>query len=78
MYDSGRFHIFPWRNRYDMQCNLCSARLSDPSNVGIPIDVLGSGTIEIVPEPSMFVIFSIGIGLVGIFQVHRKIRRRGW
>jgi hypothetical protein len=54
-----------------------ATNLSDPSNVGIPIDVLGSGTIEIVPEPSMFAIFSIGIGLVGIFQVHRKMRHRG-
>jgi len=50
--------------------------LSSP-NGNIPIDSLVSGTIEIVPEPSMFAIFSIGIGLAGVFQacvVARKLR----
>ena len=59
--------------------NLSDASSPRPNN--IPINSLTSGMIDIqatsvVPEPSMFTIFSIGIGLVGVFQGTRAAHRR--
>ncbi len=53
--------------------------LSDPLDNNIPITSLASGDIDIqgsvspaVPEPSMFVIFAIGTGLVAVYRFVSK------
>jgi len=56
-----------------------NTNLSDSSGDSIPIDAFSPGTIDIqamVPEPSMFVIFVVGIGLVGVVKISRELRRR--